>query len=259
MELAKISSNPYQLALESHKIAEMKKSDAVSVMIDILSKTYYDAGQVMPGYNVPEQTKNLQVLAGALHEETKQFGFLRIEELRIAFKNGVRGEYGEYFGLNIKTFYQWIKGFQMDDKRKNAILAAKAASEAEIKPVWSADKAEYEYKQTITRQFEAYKAGGPLIISFPIKQYQDLEQRGLVAYSNAEKLEFMEKAKVKFLAEAKIRRLNPKNKMELSELSKQIARIEEGNNNDSDKYKIKAAACELAIRSFYDSIQTLNL
>jgi len=40
-----------------------------------------------------------------------QYPYLRINELQVAVNNGVRGEYGDNFGLNAATFNKWIKNY----------------------------------------------------------------------------------------------------------------------------------------------------
>lgn len=56
-----------------------------------------------------------------LSKEILQFPTLRIDEIRIAFRCGLNGEFGEYFGLNVKTYVGWIKSYVTSEKRHMAI------------------------------------------------------------------------------------------------------------------------------------------
>lgn len=257
--LAIKTDNPFVLALQSTKLSEMKKGDATKELIDILVKTYYDAGQVMPGSSQQIQKENLQILAGALLEETKQFKFLRIEEIKIAFKNGVRGEYGDWFGINIKTFYQWIKGYQFDEKRKNALQAIKEANQVEYKPVMSESEAEYEWKQTIIRQFTEFKQGKPFHCAFPTQLFTHYEKSGAIKLTDAEKKAIYEKAKLEVLEKKKQLRLNPKNKMHLGELCDFIRRAEDNTLRSNEQNEIKQHARIICIKNYYNSIEKLEL
>lgn len=258
-KLATIQKNSYQLAIESTKISDMKKSDLEKTFIEILMKTYFDAGQVVQGYDTKQQSIHLKLLSNGLYEELQAFNFLRIDELKLAFKNGVRGEYGEWFGINIKTFHQWIKGFQFDQKRKDAIEKRKAENEKPLPPVMTPDQAEYEWKLAIKSQFSKFKESGIFVCEFPNFQFEEFEKRGLIDLSVSEKKEILSQAKNVILQKSRIKRLNPRSHAEIAELSAEIKRIEENQANSKDQAKIKAEARRIAIKKYYESINTLNL
>lgn len=44
-----------------------------------------------------------------------------IEEIRVAFEYGVTGEYGEYFGINYVTLWNWVKSYLWSPDRLDAI------------------------------------------------------------------------------------------------------------------------------------------
>ena len=70
----------------------------------------------------------------ALLEEIKtSFKSIRIDELVIAFKNGARGEFGEFFGLSVVTFNKWINGHQISEKRREALKSIRDAEKVEVK------------------------------------------------------------------------------------------------------------------------------
>lgn len=260
MELATINQSPVTLALQSQKVIEMKKQDAMKQFIDLLSKTYFDAGQVVQGYNVTEQSKYLQAMANALHEEIKDsFPFIRIDELKLAFKHGLRGEYGEYFGLNIKTYNQWIKGWQFDQKRQEAIKRIKEANEREPDPIMSKEQAELAWKKTIQDQFKKYKETGFIVISMPFMLFTELENRGVIKITTAEKWQYIEKAKEEFKKRMLKKRQLLIGKTGFHAITELITRLETKQTNAADQNAIKAVACELAILEFYDKIETINL
>lgn len=71
-------------------------------------------------------TKNVDVKEFEVVELTKEilnnFRNLRVDEISIAFKNGLNNEYGEFFGLNVKTYVQWIKVYYNSEKRHATIF-----------------------------------------------------------------------------------------------------------------------------------------
>lgn len=44
----------------------------------------------------------------------KEFRQLTLEDIKLAFYYGVRGEFGEYYGINSITFYNWLKAYKND-------------------------------------------------------------------------------------------------------------------------------------------------
>ena len=246
------TKNIYQLALQSGKISEMKKSELVKELNNILTKTYFDAGQIMPGFNTQEQTKNLQVLSVALYDELQQFKFLRIEELKIAFKNGVRGEYGEFFGINIKTFYQWLKGYQNDEKRKAAIIAAKAESEKEYSRPVDKKKVSIEWWEMIKREHSAFKNGGKLYLRGAFNQFKLFEEVGIIKLSNAEKYEWIEKAKLA-ISKSRIdeRLLKATNRMEYKRIISIREAIAKNELTTTQENEIKSLAIQMVIEEYY--------
>lgn len=259
MELATIS-NPIVSALQSQKIIELKKQDAMKIFIDLLSKTYFDAGQVVNGYNVQEQGKYLQAMANALHEEIKDsFSFLKIDELKLAFKNGLRGEYGDYFGLNMKTYNQWIKGWQFDSKRQDALKRIKEANEVEPKPAMDKQQAELAWKKTITDQFEKYKQTGFIVITMPFMLFSELEKRGVIKISTAEKWQYIEKAKGEFKKRMLKKRQLLIGKNGFHAITELVSRLENNQVNSADQNAIKAVACELAILDLYNQTDKIIL
>lgn len=251
--LARIETkNIYQLALQSGKISEMKKSELVKELNNILTKTYFDAGQTIRGNNVQEQTRELQIISTALYEELQQFKFLRIEELRIAFKNGVRGEYGEFFGLNIKTFYQWLKGYQNDEKRKAAIIAAKAESEKEYSSPVDKKKVSIEWWEMIKREHAAFKNGGKLYLRGAFNQFKLFEQAGIIKLSNAEKNDWIEKAKLA-VSKSRVdeRLLKATNRMEYKRIISIREAIGKNELSSTQENEIKSLAIQMVIEEYY--------
>jgi len=254
------TGNPYRLALASAKIMDLKKSESTKELIDLLSKTYYEAGQVVPGYDTREQGKNLQILSDNLHIEVKQyFSFLKMDEIKLAFANGVRKEYGEFFGLNIATFHSWLKAYQFDTKRKEALQKLKEEQALPVAPLLSVTEAEYEWKQAMQRQFENYKATGVLKIEFPGYQFKEFEKRGLINLSATDKQFIWEQAKERISELKKLRRLNPKDIKEREKCTKALNEISTGQLSDETKVEVKSQAQKISIELFYNSIEKLTL
>jgi len=254
------TQNPYLLALKSQRISDLKKADAVGTYIDALTKVYFELGQVIPGNGEREQVKQLQILASALHEEVQTyFRFMRVDEIRQALKNGVRMQYGKFYGINIATIHNWLKSYQTDENRTQALLKLKQENEKDPEPLVSKEEAEYEWKLTIQQQFAKFKETGHFICEFPTFQYQQFEKRGLINLTKERKKELYEQAKSEILEGLRIKRLNPKNKLELNSLSDSIKRITEGKHSETDEKTILNQARRMALKDLYQNIESLKL
>lgn len=53
-------------------------------------------------------------------ELTGKFRTLTVSEIKTAFKNGIRGEYGEFFGLCPKTYHKFLKAYLNNPERGKA-------------------------------------------------------------------------------------------------------------------------------------------
>jgi hypothetical protein len=136
----KTNDNHYLTALNSKLIVDMQQNELKDRVIKVLAKTYIDCGKVI------ESKELISLSNGVINEIKRYFINLKIDELDLCFQNGVRKVYGEYFGLNIVTFHQWIKSFMAEEKRLQAI---KIRSTPRIEPI-----KEYTAEQKLNIQDE---------------------------------------------------------------------------------------------------------
>jgi len=260
MELATIKDNPYKLALRSELYKDTKKGEATKFLIDLISKCYYDCGQVMPGYDTNAQKNALQILTGATHEEIiRYFPFIRIQEVKIAFENGCRKDYGDFFGINVATFNLWIKGYLADQRRKDAKLKIEEENKQPVKPLLSVTEAEYEWKQAMIKQFEDFKATGVLKCELPNYQFTEFEKRGLITLNKTEKEFIWEQAKDKVIELHKLKRLNPKSIKERDISTKRINEIMCNQMSVETKAEVQNTARRTGIENYYLTITKLEL
>jgi len=249
-KLATTTSNPYLVAVTSERILDMRKEDALDMIHSLIVKAFHDTGTM---FKQDEKT----LIITTFDEIKTYFPYLKSGELRMAFASGVRKEYGEYFGINLVTFNQWIKGWMKDEKRMNA--KKELLKEKVYSPVMTEKEAEYAWKETITRQFKEFKRTGHLICEFPNHLFKHLEQIGLISISNAQKLVIMDQAIHSIIEGKKVSRLNPKSKIHLSQLSDQIKRMEEDKMSKEDMAEVKQMARLISIKNYYSTIEELKL
>lgn len=85
-------------------VFETVKASVARCYADLNLKKLDDASQ---DYLLNQLTDNI----------LEKFPQLRLHEIPIAFANGIRGKYGEYFGLSVVSFEQFLQGYLDSDER----------------------------------------------------------------------------------------------------------------------------------------------
>ena len=130
-----------QMALRQPPIIQFENQFVQKRMIDLLSDTY-----VLLGFKIPK-THELTLLAAKL-----------LEELSICFELGVKEEFGDYVGLNYRTFCKWLKGYKMSDFRYRVIKQMEQRKNVKSLPSVSQEYNDECMNRLISRRFHAYKA-----------------------------------------------------------------------------------------------------
>lgn len=247
MENKLATTNPYVLASTQPKIYQMVKREATDRISETLAKTFYEAGQKI----TPAE---LALLSTALYSECNLlFKNITTGDLGLALANGVRGMYGEYFGLNIATFNRWVRHYAQSEERKQA----KQINETTYEPKMSKQQAEKDFKRAINEQFKHYKKTGELQILFPIILFKDFEANGLIKITLEQKKVIFDEAKKKLIQELRATRANPRSMNEVRTLTDAINNLEADIVTDYYTQKIRNRACSIAIKQYYDSITEL--
>jgi hypothetical protein len=119
------------LPIRSYEMETLKESIAV-----IVTQLLGDAG------TSPERDDSAYLIGRVLRMIIKQYSSLTTKEIRLAFENGVLGDYGQMYGVNIKTCAQFLSGYSKS--RGNFI--SKQYLQADIRRIEREDKAWREQK-----------------------------------------------------------------------------------------------------------------
>lgn len=244
MELAKIETNKYLAALTSGKFLDLNKHEGVKILADIISKIQFEAGQMMS-----EKDKFLN--AELMHEEIRSnFAFIRTEEIRLAFANGVRGEYGDFYGLNIKTFYSWLKNYQTSEKRRSEMAKLKTGKE---EPVIDKSEAKKLYWQKIAKDIQKFKETGHFEPFMPLKMFRAFWNQGLIRITKAESDVYKNQA-IEEIRKERERYSKPVSKKEHQKklaLNVIIAAYETSQLSNEQDLIIKERAAELCLKDYF--------
>lgn len=135
-----------------------------------------------------------------LKKETRTLSFAEIE---IAFKNGYKEIYGKFYGLNNKTYFQWVNGYFYAENRlrvKKLLLDAKENQNKE--PIkLSEQEIKEQMKAGILKSFDNFKKGA-IILDAGNVQYNFLVNHGLLNFTKERKTEILGQVKLRLKTEA---------------------------------------------------------
>ena len=190
------------------------------------------------------------IVIGLIEEIQSYFPNLTMQELKIASNKGIRGEFGEFMGVNVITYHKFIKAFLNDEKRKDVILKQREYIEEQnrIKSQSEIAQIEKEFWENETKRIAEFKITGVLKTDNYETLYKIYEKAGKIDLSVSDKWEMFVKAKAETLKE--LRKLavkvdNPK------KINEQIKRIESKQTTKVDDLKIVDMACKMVMEDYY--------
>lgn len=137
-----------ELALKSKKIAELTFEEVRERVRNILAATFFIAG-----YKPPEERDGKALTEKLTSDLISDFGGLTMDEVAICFEMGAKESFGEFMGLNMRTFTKWLKSYKTSDVRYNAVKNSNQPSLSQ-----STESGSRESMLAIARRyFESYK------------------------------------------------------------------------------------------------------
>lgn len=160
--ISKVSAQyrPYIEALRTPNLKDSNRVDNLKAIYTALitATTYTGAKNEDNGAN--------KFLSEKFYEEIFiKYPYARHGEIMLAFKKGALREYGEYFGVNVQTLYNWFKKYQESDELKKAKLECNQLLDEETgikradKPIGSVFEVTIDH---VNNLFLEYKVSGNL-------------------------------------------------------------------------------------------------
>lgn len=133
-------------------VMQVSESELKSAIDIAITKILMDTGRQMPDEDIKYMVNEL-----AFSFVTK-YRSVRIPEIAVAFKRGVRKEYGDYFGINAAELERFIRCYVEDINRQNAMKSyLKAIEAAAEKPAPTEAEQQQLIRENIINAFEVYK------------------------------------------------------------------------------------------------------
>lgn len=172
---------------------------------------------------------------------------IRISEIKTAFANGIRGEYGEYFGLSVVTFDNFVKSYILSPERAN-LGKTVPALEAPSMPT---SQVMFETaKSNVLEAFRSFQNKTKTFERIALTAYNFLDSIKLITFTNQEKWEFVDEAKVELK-----RMLDNQKAIETRPLERRklCATIDELANNGCRDQVINVSKA-LALKAFFEGM-----
>jgi hypothetical protein len=177
------------------KINDQPAEAVVLLFNAIITQAYTRAGFKMP------DAVTLALYAREFYEALlEKYPRVTIPEVREALKEGVYGEFGEFTGLNPKTFIQFIKGYLFTKDRKEALRQFESKRDyLNATKDLSPQEREAHGKEFVNMLFEDHLSGKLQADFVPSFIYDFLEAQGKMKLSLEAKRAISERAKGYFL------------------------------------------------------------
>jgi hypothetical protein len=163
-------------ALKTENIL-LKPNVLEEVKNDVFNIVNGSIAQCFAHLNYPVPTDSNYLVNEVTDSIIKKFPSMRMQEIPVAFANGIRKMYGDYFGLSVVTFEGFITGYLNSPKRVE--LVKEKVKMIDYKPEPTADEKFTTGKNLATDLFEVFKRSGQFGLSV-LAVYEFINSLGLI-------------------------------------------------------------------------------
>lgn len=249
--------------LASNGFLKISEIDDKNIVVNHIHK-YISYTILDKGVNV-QSTEDLEYLKlSVVNDILKNFSHFTLEDIRLSFYYGVRGELGEYYGLNPITFYNWLKSYKfilLSEANKHIlpILGKKIDKEKTSEPTQK--EVDFKTAERLIEFYEEFKKSNEYdLIDIGNIAYNLLRRVDLIKLEDDYKKNVIDRAKVKLkqsILSEKKRNLE-KGKYWIKIDEKKI--FESIENNDIDyQDKIKIYCKRIALQDFFVKCKEQNM
>ena len=227
-EVSNISRNVYQ----SHSLDIIKNIDNKNLIVNSIHQA---VNKCLADKGINMIVEDMNYLKLTITDDIfKDFPTLTLQDINLCFSMGVRGNLGEYFGINVVTLYGWLKKYKEEvipEATKEVNLYIKPAQLEE--PKIDFKKLDLEKVDNICSAIELYiKDSFYDFNDFGNIHYKFLDKLGYFnSISETEKDSLKEDAKQLFISDIKNNNLNLIERgktFQITDINKLMENIENG-------------------------------
>jgi hypothetical protein len=235
------------------KIADIEPMKCIEALIAIITTAYTIAGQQLPADN----GKTLAIYADEFYSTIcLKFPRVTLEEVRTALRAGVYDEYGDYYGLNPKSFLFFLKSYLFSIERKEAAKIFQQKQLIAALPVSALppEQKDRDDKDFINFLFEQYKKKQMRSLIVPEEAYNILKRTGAISYSADIMRKIKRKARrirIKQLYDEKTAKLIDGLDVTANKIGQTVDLFAAGNEPTDEKDLVKIIARKIAVLYFF--------
>lgn len=244
-----------QVIIASQNFPKIRTLDEKAVkhgLIDIILAIIWESG-----HNLDE--KEQTVLVTYMIEEIKNdFSNLTLEEVKIALKKGLRGYYGQVFGMNVKMMYSWLEGYVSETKAESLkYLTIIEKKEPEEKSDDHKRYLHFEWLKLCINAYEEYKETGKTsFVDAKNNLYDYIRYKLKLADLTKEEVDnIWQYAVLEYKSNHSIEK--SKNKYELVDFRLAIKKFQDGDSTEQEK--VKFIARKIALNKLFEKIKGANI
>lgn len=231
-------------ALQYAPIRDKSEKEIKTALFTIISRAYALRGTAI-------EKDDVRFISSELNRSIcERFPFLTIQEIGIAIDKGVKKDYGEYYGLSVVTFLDWIRAYSKSDEYYEArrIRADRALPE-KVPP--TPEEIEKQKRDSLVWAFHFYQ-DKKFLIDYQNTCYRYLVDNGILKLSEDDKKQIVEEAKKDIVSrEADRRGIRSKDIHTIGELIPAVARdIAPG------AAQLDFTAKRIAVQQYFDRLIT---
>lgn len=205
---------------------------------------------LVSGFTVNKQAQDFMLEQVPKDIQTR-FPLLELPEIKKAFDDGVRGLYGEYFGISVLTINKWLKSY-MDSGAHQEYIASKVKELKLLLPEKTKptdEEIDEMIRSGLADCFETYKATGKAI-DYGSVRIDYLLRKKIIIPSKEEREEYKQQAREMLLSDANAKRESI-NRIERNEANLELTELLQADDKNA---KIQTLAKNLCLMEFFEDL-----
>lgn len=162
------------------RIADLPRETLIDRLSGILSGTY-----ILVGFQLPAISDITLLTAKLATDLLESYAFLSVEEVELCLELGARGQYGDFAGLNLRTFHRWLRIYKTSEARYRLVTRRETARVA--LPATTPGYKRACEDRLLQKAFATYRERRDFDRLLPVHLYGLLQERGLIADTPEEK------------------------------------------------------------------------
>jgi len=204
---------PKEVSSQSRSVYEAHSSTAIRNISDknvVVNSIHQSVNRSIADKGINMEVEDMKYLKKSITDDIlNDFPNLSLQDIQICFKMGVRGNLGEYFGINVVTLYQWLKKYKEEILPQTFHEVSKYLPPAQIEePKVDFKKLDFDKIESICQAIIKYRNDNVYdFTDYGNIHYKFLDKCGILEFREDEKKFYQDTARNMILSEAKTKNL----------------------------------------------------